>query len=49
VYLEILKNRNGGYEGRVGFQFDPRCLQYQERRTSPTKYYINYSKEKTNG
>jgi twinkle protein len=49
VYLEILKNRNGGYEGRVGFQFDPRCLQYQERRSQTAKYYINYSKEKTNG
>lgn len=49
VYLEILKNRNGGYEGRVGFQFDHRCLQYHERKTSTAKYYINYSKEKTYG
>jgi twinkle protein len=49
VYLEILKNRNGGYEGKVGFEFDNRTCQYLERRSGRPKYYIKYSKENPNG
>ena len=44
-YLEVLKNRNGQWEGKVGFEFDTQCMQYKERKGSKPKYYINYSKE----
>ena len=44
-YFEVLKNRNGMYEGKVGFEFDTACMQYKERKGSKPKFYINYSKE----
>lgn len=45
MYLEVLKNRNGQYEGKVGFEFDSQCCQYRDRKKSKARYYINYSKE----
>jgi len=45
MYLEVLKNRNGMFEGKVGFQFDPACCQYSEHKNGKARYYINYSKE----
>lgn len=45
MYLEVLKNRNGMYEGKVGFEFDSRCCQYRDRKNGKARYYINYSKE----
>lgn len=45
TYLEVLKNRNGMYEGKVGFEFDPVCCQYRDRKATKPKYYITYSKE----
>lgn len=45
TYIEVLKNRNGMYEGRVGFEFDNQTCQYKDRRNSRPRYYINYSKE----
>ena len=45
TYLEILKNRNGMYEGRVGFEFDLDTCQYRDRRNGRARHYINYSKE----
>lgn len=45
TYLEVLKNRNGMYEGKVGFEFDSRCCQYRDRKNGKAKFYINYSKE----
>ncbi len=45
MYLEVLKNRNGMYEGKVGFEFDSKCCQYRDRKNSKARYYINYSKE----
>jgi len=44
-YLEVLKNRNGQWEGKVGFEFDSGCMQFKERKGSKPKFYINYSKE----
>ena len=43
-YLEVLKNRNGQYEGRIGFEFDSDAMQFKERRGSRAKHYIDYSK-----
>ena len=45
MYLEVLKNRNGMYEGKVGFEFDSKTCQYRDRKNSKARYYINYSKE----
>lgn len=45
TYLEVLKNRNGMYEGKVGFEFDSKCCQYRDRKNGKARYYINYSKE----
>jgi twinkle protein len=45
MYLEVLKNRNGQYEGKVGFEFDSQCCQYRDRKKGKPRYYINYSKE----
>jgi len=45
MYLEVLKNRNGQYEGKVGFEFDNQCCQYRDRKNGKTRRYINYSKE----
>lgn len=44
-YVEVVKNRNGQWEGKVGFEFDTQCMQYKERRGSKPKYYINYQKD----
>jgi len=44
-YLEVLKNRNGQYEGKIGFEFDADSMQFKERRGSKPKQYINYSKD----
>lgn len=46
-YLHVLKNRNGMYEGQLGFEFDPQSNQYLEKRGTSPRYYINYSKDKT--
>lgn len=45
TYLEVLKNRNGMYEGKVGFEFDNKSCQYRDRKNGKARYYINYSKE----
>ena len=45
MYLEVLKNRNGEYEGKVGFEFDSQCCQYRDRKNGKTRRYINYTKE----
>ena len=45
TYLEVLKNRNGMYEGKVGFEFDSKSCQYRDRKNGKARYYINYSKE----
>ena len=45
MYLEVLKNRNGQYEGKVGFEFDSQCCQYRDRKKGKPRYYISYSKE----
>jgi len=44
-YLEVLKNRNGMYEGRVGFEFDVETCQYRDRKNGKARFYINYAKE----
>ena len=44
-YLEVLKNRNGMYEGRIGFEFDVETCQYRDRKNGKARFYINYSKE----
>ena len=44
-YLEVVKNRHGQWEGKVGFEFDSSCMQFKERKGGKPKYYINYSKE----
>jgi twinkle protein len=43
-YLEVLKNRNGQYEGKIGYEFDVDAMQFKERRGSKAKQYIDYSK-----
>ena len=45
MYLEVLKNRNGQFEGEVGFEFDQSSLQYKERRGGKAVHYVNYSKD----
>ena len=45
MYLDVLKNRNGSFEGKVGFEMHQDSLQYLERRAGAPKKYINYSKE----
>lgn len=45
-YLEVLKNRNGMFEGKIGFEIDQACHQYQEKKGSAPRYYIKYSKER---
>jgi len=44
-YLEILKNRNGQWEGKVGFEFDSASMQFKERKGTKPRHYVNYSKE----
>jgi len=41
-YLEVLKNRNGQFEGKIGFEFDVDAMQFKERRGSSPHKYINY-------
>lgn len=40
LYFQCLKNRNGMWEGRVGFDFDPQSCQYLESRGSSPKPFI---------
>ena len=40
VIVEVLKNRHGMYEGRVGFYFDDASCQYLERQSSTPKAYV---------
>lgn len=44
-YLEVVKNRHGQWEGKVGFEFDSLSMQFKERKGGKPKYYINYQKE----
>lgn len=46
VYLEVLKNRHGMWEGKVGFDFSEASCQYLERRASTPKSYVPKPKEK---
>jgi len=42
-YLEVLKNRNGLYEGKIGFDFDPESMQFMERKNSRSaRKYIDF-------
>ena len=40
IYLHVLKNRNGGWEGQVGFDFDDRSCQYVETRRGAPKPFV---------
>jgi len=46
-YLHVLKNRNGSFEGQVGFDMHGDSLQYHGKRNAPSRQYIKYSKEST--
>ena len=41
IYLEVLKNRHGMWEGKIGFDFDEASCQYLERRKSRPRSYVN--------
>ena len=43
VRINVLKNRNGQFEGPIGFDFDGRTAQYIGRRGGKARRYINYS------
>ena len=44
VQVTVLKNRNGQFEGRIGFDFDDGTCQYVERRGGKPRKYIQWSK-----
>lgn len=44
VQITVLKNRNGQFEGRIGFDFDDSTCQYIERRGGKPRKYIQWSK-----
>ena len=46
IYLHIRKNRNGGWEGQVGFDFDARSCQYVETRKASPKPFVRKPAEK---
>ena len=41
MYLEVLKNRHGLWEGKVGFEFDAKSCQYLERRNGSARPYVS--------
>jgi twinkle protein len=46
IHLEVLKNRHGMWEGKIGFDFEEGSCQYLERRPSIPKAYVPKPKEK---
>ena len=44
VQVNILKNRNGQYEGRIGFEFHDETCQYLDSRAARPRKYIQWSK-----
>lgn len=43
VLLGCDKNRNGDWEGRVGFAFDPKSFQYLEKSNERPRKYVQWS------
>ena len=46
IHLEVLKNRHGMWEGKIGFDFEEGSCQYLERRPAIPKAYVPKPKEK---
>jgi twinkle protein len=46
IYVHVLKNRNGAWEGQVGFDFDSRSCQYVETRRASPKPFVRKPAEK---
>ena len=44
VQVNVLKNRNGQFEGSIGFDFDPNTLQFLEQKRGKSRKYIQWSK-----
>ena len=44
VQVNVLKNRNGQYEGRIGFDFHDETCQYLDSRGAKPRRYIQWSK-----
>jgi twinkle protein len=44
VQVNVLKNRNGQFEGSIGFDFDPVTLQFLEQKRGKSRKYIQWSK-----
>lgn len=44
VQVNVLKNRNGQYEGRIGFDFHDETCQYLDTRGAKPRKYIQWSK-----
>ena len=44
VQVTVLKNRNGQFEGRIGFDFDDQTLQFLDRRNGKSRKYVQWSK-----
>lgn len=44
VQVNVLKNRNGQYEGRIGFDFHDETCQYLDSRGAKPRKYIQWSK-----
>lgn len=44
VQVNVLKNRNGQYEGRIGFNFHDETCQYLDSRGAKPRRYIQWSK-----
>ena len=44
VQVNVLKNRNGQYEGRIGFDFHDETCQYLDSRGARPRKYIQWSK-----
>ena len=37
IYIGVMKNRAGQFEGSVGFEFKPDCFQYVQSRGEPVR------------
>ena len=44
VQVNVLKNRNGQYEGRIGFDFHDETCQYLDSRSAKPRKYVNFQK-----
>ena len=42
IYIGVMKNRAGQFEGSVGFEFKPDCFQYVQSRGEPVRKYIEF-------